>query len=78
MIASGFRLYSDVTKTAGVMADLARVYTEDKQEDKAKATYAQALEIYNKYPRLVDDELASFLETYGDFLSQTGLQSQKG
>jgi hypothetical protein len=59
-------------KTAGVMADLARVFAENSELDKAKTTYAQTLRVYEQRPNLVDDEYAAFLETYSGFLERTG------
>ncbi len=55
-------------KTAGVLGDLGRAYAADRNIDKAKFAYNEAFQIYNRHPQDSDDEIASLLESYGDFL----------
>lgn len=55
-------------KTAGVLADLARVQAANKQVAAANLSYNSALKIYDAKPGFADPEMASFFEAYGGFL----------
>lgn len=61
-------------KTAGVIADLARVYAESGQPTEASAAYDRALGIYEKHGDSTA-EMASLVENYAAFLEQRGAKS---
>lgn len=57
------------SRVASAMADLARVYAESKQTEKAKAQFSNTLQYYEVH-KIVDSDLATFLESYAQFMDQ--------